>query len=99
MRALAKLAAVALLALSREGCAGDVMDYGLPPPMPRERAQTMVENDGHQPLQCVPYARAHSAIKIYGDAYTWWDQAAGKYPRGTLPEPGAVLVLNNYAGP
>jgi surface antigen len=67
--------------------------------MPREPAQTVVENDGHKPLQCVPYARAHSAIKIYGDAYTWWDQAAGKYPRGTLPEPGAVLVLNNYAGP
>ena len=84
MRALAKLAAVALLALGLEGCAGDVMDYGPPPPMPRERAQTTVENDGHLPLQCVPYARAHSAIKIYGDAYTWWDKAAGKYSRGAL---------------
>ena len=98
MRAIGKLAAVALLALSLEGCAGDVMDYD-PPPMPREPAPTVVENDGHKPLQCVPYARTHSAIKIYGDAYTWWDQAAGKYQRGTLPEPGAVMVLNNYAGP
>jgi len=47
----------------------------------------------------VPYARAHSAIKIFGDAYTWWDKAAGKYSRGALPEPGAVMVLHNYAGP
>ena len=98
MRALAKLAAVALLALNLEGCASAVMDYG-PPPMPREQGRTVVENDGHNPLQCVPYARAHSAIKIYGDAYTWWDKAAGKYPRGALPEPGAVMVLHNYAGP
>ena len=99
MRAIGKLAAIALLALSLEGCAGDVMDYDPPPPMSRQPAQTMVENDGHKPLQCVPYARVHSGIKIYGDAYTWWNQAAGKYPRGALPEPGAVMVLNNYAGP
>jgi len=46
----------------------------------------------------VPYARAHSGVKLYGDAYTWWDQAEGKYDRGTLPESGAVMVLNNYAG-
>jgi surface antigen len=99
MRALAKLAAVALLALGLEGCASDVMDYGSPPSMARERPQTTVENDSQMPLQCVPYARAHSAIKIYGDAYTWWDKAAGKYPRGASPEPGAVMVLHNYAGP
>ena len=98
MRAIGKLAAVALLALSLEGCAGDVMDYD-PPPMAMPRAQAMAPNDGQKPLQCVPYARAHSGIKIYGDAYTWWDQAAGKYPRGALPEPGAVMVLHNYAGP
>jgi surface antigen len=100
MRIFAKLAAVALLALSLEGCASDVMEYGPPPmPLPRESAQASIRNDGQAPLQCVPYARAHSAIKIYGDAYTWWDKAAGKYPRATLPETGAVMVLNNYAGP
>jgi len=100
MRVFAKLAAVALLALSLEGCAGDVMEYGPPPPMPmaREIPPAMFENDG-QKLQCVPYARAHSDIKIFGDAYTWWDKAAGKYSRGALPEPGAVMVLHNYAGP
>jgi surface antigen len=97
MRTIEKLAAAALLALSLEGCAS-TMDYSQTP-MPRERGHAVVENDGHKPLQCVPYAREHSGINIHGDAYTWWDQADGKYPRGALPKPGAVMVLNNYAGP
>jgi surface antigen len=97
MRAIGKLAAAAMLAFSLQGCATRVMDYE-ENPMPRERGQTVVENDGHKPLQCAPYAREHSGIRIYGDAYTWWDKAAGIYARGSLPEPGAVMVLNNYAG-
>ncbi len=52
-----------------------------------------------KPLQCVPYARDHSSVKIYGDAYTWWDQAAGKYQRSSEPSAGAVMVLHDYAGP
>lgn len=43
--------------------------------------------------QCVPYARLVSGIDLYGDAFTWWDGANGRYQRGTLPAPGAVLVL------
>lgn len=97
MRATGKLAFAALFALGLEGCASQVMDYSQTP-MPREHGQTVIENDGRKPMQCVPYAREHSGIRIYGDAYTWWDKAAGKYPRGTLPEPGSVMVLNNYAG-
>ena len=100
MGVIGKLAAVALLALALEGCASseDVMDYGASP-MPREHGQSLVQEDGHKPLQCVPYARDHSSVKIHGDAYTWWDQAAGKYQRGNEPVPGSVMVLNNYAGP
>ena len=49
-------------------------------------------------LQCVPYAREHSHIPIYGDAYTWWDKAEGRYARSTVPSEGSVLVLVNYAG-
>ncbi len=97
MRAIGKLALVTFLALGLEGCATRIMDYS-ETPMPRERGQTRVENNTHKPMQCAPYAREHSGIKIYGDAYTWWDQAAGKYPRASLPEPGTVMVLNNYAG-
>ncbi len=44
-------------------------------------------------LTCVPYARATSGIALYGDAYTWWDEAAGRYPRSAVPETGAVLVF------
>jgi surface antigen len=44
-------------------------------------------------LQCVPYARAVSGIQIYGDAHTWWEQAAGRYARGREPRIGAVLAF------
>lgn len=44
-------------------------------------------------VQCVPYARLVSGIDLYGDAFTWWDGATGRYQRGTVPAPGAVLVL------
>jgi surface antigen len=44
-------------------------------------------------LQCVPYAREVSGIQIYGDAYTWWDQAEGKYRRGNEPRVGAVMAF------
>jgi hypothetical protein len=44
-------------------------------------------------VQCVPYARLVSGIELYGDAFTWWDGANGRYQRGVLPAPGAVLVL------
>jgi hypothetical protein len=43
--------------------------------------------------QCVPFARAASGIQIYGDAWTWWDQAAGKYRRGDEPRVGAVIAF------
>lgn len=43
--------------------------------------------------QCVPFARAASGIEIYGDAWTWWTQAAGRYQRGDTPRPGAVIVF------
>ena len=47
-------------------------------------------------LECVPYAREVSGIQIYGDAYTWWDQAAGRYKRGSAPKAGAVMTFRPY---
>ncbi len=47
-------------------------------------------------LQCVPYARQVSGIRIFGDAHTWWDQAAGRYARGTRPKVGAVMSFRSY---
>ncbi len=43
--------------------------------------------------ECVPFARAASGIQIYGDAWTWWEKAAGKYRRGYTPREGAVIVF------
>jgi hypothetical protein len=42
---------------------------------------------------CVPYAREISGVRIRGDADTWWDQAAGRYRRGSRPAPYSVLTL------
>ncbi len=44
-------------------------------------------------LQCVPYARQLSNIQIRGNAWTWWDQAEGRYSRTNLPKAGSVMVL------
>ena len=44
-------------------------------------------------MWCVPYARAESAIQLSGDAWEWWDAAAGRYDRGQAPKNGAVLVM------
>ncbi len=43
--------------------------------------------------QCVPFARLASGIQIFGDAWTWWQQAAGKYQTGFTPKSGAVLCF------
>ena len=43
--------------------------------------------------QCVPFARLISGVQIYGDAYTWWRQAVGKYETGFSPKAGAVLCF------
>ena len=47
-------------------------------------------------LQCVPFARDLSGVEIYGDAHTWWDQAEGRYERGSTPREGAVLAFRSH---
>jgi hypothetical protein len=48
-----------------------------------------------EPIQCVPYARQVSGIELYGDAHTWWGQAAQdpRYQRSQTPKTGSVVVL------
>jgi surface antigen len=43
--------------------------------------------------QCVPFARMISGIQLFGDAWTWWGGAQGKYQTGYKPVSGAVLVF------
>lgn len=96
-RTIAKLTGAALVALALAGCASDdVMEYS---EMPHKSGKSVVQAQNQKPVQCAPYAREHSRIKIFGDAYTWWDRAAGKYPRGQAPQAGSVMVLHDYAGP
>jgi surface antigen len=47
-------------------------------------------------LQCVPFAREVSGIRIFGDAHTWWKQAADRYRRGNRPEVGAVMAFRPH---
>ncbi len=90
-----RLAAAAALGIALAGCASgpDYSDLGDSGPSGGARARPQ------STLQCVPYAREHSGVVIYGDAYTWWDKAAGKFARAASPSEGAVMVLYNYAGP
>src|SRR5215472_8037393 len=96
---LVRLAIASALAGGLAACASTPDGYPVPilqsvPDEARESAVTTPDT----PMQCVPYARAHSGIQIYGDAYTWWNKAAGHFTRTNAPSPGAVLVLANYAG-
>lgn len=52
-------------------------------------AQSLLDYVG----ECVPFARAASGIQIFGDAWTWWDKAEGRYRRGDRPQRGAVIVF------
>jgi surface antigen len=51
-----------------------------------------------EPISCVPYARERSGIRISGDAWTWWDGAAGRYARSRTPRQGSVLVIDRTRG-
>ncbi|MFW2831730.1 CHAP domain-containing protein [Sphingomonas sp. ID0503] len=44
-------------------------------------------------LQCAPFARAFSGIQLFGAAYSWWQQATGRYAQGSAPQVGSVLVF------
>jgi CHAP domain len=91
-----RIIVLAFAAASLAGCASDRAIYETPP---SPGAPSMARVQPQSPIQCVPYAREHSSVKIYGDAWTWWDQAAAKFPRESSPEIGAVMVLQGYAGP
>jgi hypothetical protein len=97
-RHVGRLAALLLLA----GCAApkpapEAVSVPLPPPPKQEQLLASLQTYRVSPgigTQCVPYARTRSGIKIFGDAYTWWNTAEGQYARGNLPLVGSVLVLS-----
>src|SRR5579863_1557304 len=48
---------------------------------------------GSVPVECAPFARALSGVRLWGEAADWWPEAAGRYERGETPSVGSVLVL------
>ncbi len=44
-------------------------------------------------ITCAPFARELSGIALYGDAASWWDNAAGQYVRDSRPVLGSALVF------
>ena len=48
---------------------------------------------GSVPLDCVPFARVLSGVRLSGAAADWWWQADGRYDRDDAPSIGGVLVL------
>jgi len=47
----------------------------------------------YHPVECAPYARSLTGLELSGEAYQWWDQAQGRYPRSQTPTVGAALVF------
>lgn len=37
-----------------------------------------------------------SGIQLFGNAATWWQQAVGKYDRGSAPQIGSVMVMKAF---
>ncbi|MGH6889951.1 MAG: CHAP domain-containing protein [Rhizomicrobium sp.] len=101
MRGFLAICAGVGLAFGLAGCAGTSDTFGgnegsgltLP-----ETAGTRIEIPP-TPLECVPYARVRSGVRLFGDAGTWWARAEGRYRRSRTPVTGSVLVLTGYAGP
>ena len=93
-----RLAAAAAFCAFLAGCSSAPEDAFDHTAIAETRADaTMTVPD--KPVSCVPFARAHSGVDIHGDAYTWWDQADGRYAKNADPTPGAVMVLAGYSGP
>lgn len=45
-------------------------------------------------LDCAPFARELSGVRLWGPAADWWWQAEGRYARGDAPAVGSVLVFS-----
>ena len=48
---------------------------------------------GSVSLDCAPFARVLSGLRLSGAAADWWQQADGRYARGSSPSIGSVLAF------
>ena len=83
-------------ALALAGCSLGVEAPPPPSPLPAPPPAAgglPPQSEAPSDLECVPYARLVSGLPLRGDAWTWWEGAAGRFARGARPRAGAVLVL------
>ena len=45
-------------------------------------------------VNCVQFVKKVSPVALHGNAYEWWDAAAGTYIRSDQPKTGAVMVFS-----
>ena len=45
-------------------------------------------------IDCVQYVKSSSNFELAGNAWSWWQHAAGVYDRGNEPRGGSVLVFD-----
>jgi hypothetical protein len=48
---------------------------------------------GSAAVDCAPFARALTGIRLSGSAADWWHQAEGRYRRTRVPAVGSILVF------
>jgi len=53
----------------------------------------IVETAPSAAANCVFFVRTETGVALYGAAGGWWDEAEGRYLRGHLPAPGAIIVF------
>jgi hypothetical protein len=75
---------LAAAGLSLAGCAGDSAE-------PQSPVVTL--SDSSARIDDVAYVKSVTGIRIPGEAWSWWDGSNGRYARGAVPAPTAVLVF------
>jgi surface antigen len=53
----------------------------------------IVKTEPSAAANCALFVRAETGIALYGVADRWWGEARGRYARGYLPAPGAIVVF------
>lgn len=82
--------------MARRVLACAVAALALATPLLPFAAASAAERTADSWLECVPFARELSGVRIFGNALTWWEQAKAHYARGSLPRPGAVMAFRPH---
>lgn len=45
-------------------------------------------------FNCVQYVQLTTKVGLHGNAWEWWENAEGMFPRGEMPKPGAIMVFS-----